>query len=290
MSAPLEDQSPKSPGPSIYEALLGRILSDELPAGAKLPPERELAQALGTNRNTLREALRRLEQGGLVTARQGSGVLVNDFRRLGTMSLLGPFLEHGRSPVEKARVLLDLLAPRAEVLEVLVRVAAGRARAEDLWRMDEAIVAARKAEHGRDPGAYAAAQQAFLDALVEASHNLPLRWVANPLLAAVGDLISRRAEILLFEPSFADYAAGVRAALAGRQPEEGVRITRAFHAGVDAQLRGLLEPYAGALEEAEAEAEAEAGAAGPPGGAMRARAGQITSAGGAGAARENADG
>ena len=44
-----------------------RILAGELAPGERLPGERELAAEHSTNRNTLREAVRRLEQARLVT-------------------------------------------------------------------------------------------------------------------------------------------------------------------------------------------------------------------------------
>src|SRR5687768_14443539 len=79
----------------LFEALRARILSDEWPKGSRLPSERELAELYDTNRNTLREALRRLEQSGLVTVRQGQGVTVCDFRRTGSLDLVAPFLMCG---------------------------------------------------------------------------------------------------------------------------------------------------------------------------------------------------
>ncbi len=51
-----------------------RIMSGTYAPGTRLPPERELAPELGTNRATLREALRTLGAQGLVHARQGSGI------------------------------------------------------------------------------------------------------------------------------------------------------------------------------------------------------------------------
>ena len=60
----------------------------------RLPGERELAAQYGTNRNTLREAVRMLEQARLVTVRHGQGVTIADFRKTGTMELLPPFLEN----------------------------------------------------------------------------------------------------------------------------------------------------------------------------------------------------
>ena len=45
--------------------------------GDQLPPERQLALALGTARSTVRKALEQLEGRGLVVRRVGSGTFVN---------------------------------------------------------------------------------------------------------------------------------------------------------------------------------------------------------------------
>ena len=60
---------------TIFREVRRRILSGELSPGERLPGERELAAEYRTNRNTLREAVRRLEQARLVTVRHGQGVL-----------------------------------------------------------------------------------------------------------------------------------------------------------------------------------------------------------------------
>ncbi|MGC4068992.1 MAG: winged helix-turn-helix domain-containing protein, partial [Polyangiaceae bacterium] len=64
----------------IFVELRRQILKGELLPGERLPGERELAQKYDTNRNTLREAVRRLEQLHLVTVRHGQGVTVADFK------------------------------------------------------------------------------------------------------------------------------------------------------------------------------------------------------------------
>lgn len=48
----------------VLSALVDRILSGQLAAGQRLPPERELAAQLGVNRTSLREALRQIEVDG----------------------------------------------------------------------------------------------------------------------------------------------------------------------------------------------------------------------------------
>jgi GntR family transcriptional regulator, transcriptional repressor for pyruvate dehydrogenase complex len=56
---------------AISELIEQRIVSGEIKPGVQLPTEQELAQQFGVNRSTVREAIRQLEQEGLVE-RQGS--------------------------------------------------------------------------------------------------------------------------------------------------------------------------------------------------------------------------
>ena len=58
---------------SVRDELAGRITSGAIPPGSRLPPEPQLAAELGVSRATLREALRSLEEDGLVTRRRGAG-------------------------------------------------------------------------------------------------------------------------------------------------------------------------------------------------------------------------
>jgi GntR family transcriptional regulator len=50
----------------LYEQLRGQIERGDYKAGDQLPPERELVERTGLSRNTVRRALTRLEQAGLV--------------------------------------------------------------------------------------------------------------------------------------------------------------------------------------------------------------------------------
>lgn len=50
-----------------------KILDGELRVGARLPSERELVEALGVSRSSIREALRSLEAMGIIEAQGGSG-------------------------------------------------------------------------------------------------------------------------------------------------------------------------------------------------------------------------
>jgi GntR family transcriptional regulator len=47
-------------------------------AGGRIPPEMELAEALGVSRTTVRDALSRLEMEGAISRKQGAGTFVNN--------------------------------------------------------------------------------------------------------------------------------------------------------------------------------------------------------------------
>src|SRR5574341_1094738 len=92
LETPMQEQTRNANiADTIFAELRRKILSGELKAGERLSGERELAIKYGTNRNTLREAVRKLEQARLVTVRHGQGVTVADFRRTPTRARLRTF-------------------------------------------------------------------------------------------------------------------------------------------------------------------------------------------------------
>jgi GntR family transcriptional repressor for pyruvate dehydrogenase complex len=56
---------------SVANTIGERILSGEWPIGSGLPSETALAQTLGVNRSTIREAIRVLEENGMLRRRPG---------------------------------------------------------------------------------------------------------------------------------------------------------------------------------------------------------------------------
>ena len=63
-------------------AVSNAVDDGRLPAGAALPPERQLADALAVSRSTVVAALEELKRGGFLEARQGSGTWVRGRARL----------------------------------------------------------------------------------------------------------------------------------------------------------------------------------------------------------------
>jgi len=60
----------------VVAALRGEIAAGRIAVGTRLPSEEELCNRFGVSRHTVREALRKLREDGLVSSRQGAGTTV----------------------------------------------------------------------------------------------------------------------------------------------------------------------------------------------------------------------
>jgi GntR family transcriptional regulator, transcriptional repressor for pyruvate dehydrogenase complex len=230
---------------TIFTDIRRQILGGALNAGERLAGERELAQQYGTNRNTLREAVRKLEQARLVTVRHGQGVTVADFRKTGTLELLSPFVVSGADPVETARLIGDILEPRVLLLEYASRLAVRRADKADLERLRDIGDLLINAFDGGDPVVVARGFQRWLDALIDAGHSVTVRWFANPMLDSYRDLLERFPALWVLEPSFPEHLRDVIAALEDGDEERAVRATRRYYQRVDSALAPLLQSAVG---------------------------------------------
>src|SRR5438105_15083172 len=63
-------------GSVVAEELMHRVIRGEIAAGAVLPTEPALVEEFGFSRTVIREALRQLEERGLVRIEQGRGTTV----------------------------------------------------------------------------------------------------------------------------------------------------------------------------------------------------------------------
>ena len=77
----------------VADAIRRVIVGGQLQPGETLPPERALAQRFQVTRNTVREALRTLEQLRLVSIRQGSGIRVRDYLTSAGLELVVDLLD-----------------------------------------------------------------------------------------------------------------------------------------------------------------------------------------------------
>ncbi|MEP6502451.1 MAG: FadR/GntR family transcriptional regulator [Betaproteobacteria bacterium] len=160
----------------LYQQVADRIRAviheGQFGAGARLPPERELALQLGVSRPSLREALIALEIDGRVEIRMGSGVYV---------CAPAPAIERrtpalGESPTE-------LMQARATLEGAVVALAAARVTRAGLDRVAESLAAMQR-EHarGRTP---VEADRRFHLGIAELAGN-------TVLVRMVGDLFDGR--------------------------------------------------------------------------------------------------
>jgi GntR family transcriptional regulator, transcriptional repressor for pyruvate dehydrogenase complex len=114
-----------------------KILDGDLRVGEKLPSERELAEALGVSRPSIREALRALEVMGIIESRIGSGRESGSFISGRSNAALGNLL---RLHMALAQIsLADLVDVRSQLEQSNARRAAARRTEEDLRHLTSLI-------------------------------------------------------------------------------------------------------------------------------------------------------
>lgn len=153
----------------IADQIAALIEQGEYGAGARLPPERDLARQLGVSRPSVREALIALEVGGYVEVRVGSGVYV-----------------HGTRPVAMAAEALnaesgpfELIRARSLIESECAALASKEATRAQLRALEESLEAMEEdARQGEDA---LANDRLFHLRLAEASGNSALVLVVKTL-------------------------------------------------------------------------------------------------------------
>lgn len=159
------------------------ILRGEYPAGAKLPPERDLAERYGVHRVTVRGALARLSSMRLVAIRHGSGCVVQDYRRSAGLELAGALLEATRDgKAEASEIVEDLLAVRRAIARVALERLAARVDERRIAQITAAVDALeRRVEEGADRAAIAEADVEVFATIVAATGSTVLQLCVNPV-------------------------------------------------------------------------------------------------------------
>lgn len=220
---------------SVFEQLRDQILSGARPPGDPLPPERTLCEALGVNRGSVREALRRLEQARLVSVRHGGTSTVLDYRTHAGLDLLGTLVVradgHVSTPVVRAIM---------EMRSAIAPDAARRAASRRSHEQSEAITGAARAlaaARGDLPLAQERAIE-FWSLVIDASDNIAYRLAYNALQETYGRAKALLAPVLAAELNDADGYLALASAIAVADSSEAQR--RAGHL-VEAGERAVTE-------------------------------------------------
>jgi GntR family transcriptional regulator, transcriptional repressor for pyruvate dehydrogenase complex len=176
----------------IVQQLRTLILRGDYAVGDKLPPERRLADELGVNRASLREAIKALEHMGLVKTRQGDGTRVLDFMQTAGVELVSHLIP--RDGVPDMAILSDVLDFRRWFGREVARLAAERAAAEDLKLLEEIVDKA--ADPGLESGELLKLDFEFYVRLTDAAKNRVMKLLVNTIRGAV----------LTYAPFFAQFS------------------------------------------------------------------------------------
>lgn len=129
---PIQAVEPQRLYRRIAEQIARLIKRGEYKAGARLPPERDLARLLNVSRPSVREALIALEVEGYVEVRVGSGVYVNT---------AGPSARRIAAPLPSDSGPFELIAARRLIESECAALAARQAGASEIKRMRAALSA-----------------------------------------------------------------------------------------------------------------------------------------------------
>lgn len=160
----------------IYSQIYQRIMSGELKPGDRLPPERILAEQFQRSRHIIREAIRMLQQDGLVRVEVGSG---------GGTVIQGVSLDSIEAPLKK--FLLCGILELEELIEYrqindhgCAKLAAIHHTAEDISALERILEQAK--ESIDDVAQFSQHDVAFHNALAAASHNRLAIMVNNAIV------------------------------------------------------------------------------------------------------------
>ncbi len=170
----------------IAQRIESLILDSQLRPEDKLPPERELAAQFGVSRSAVREAIKLLEERGLLESRNGRGAFVTVPEASDLSSSLnvvyrmqGWTVDH----LHEARWCLE---------SFVATLAAQRAMPDDIARLEAALGAMDASLD--DPDSYMRADVEFHSALADATHNPLFQVMIRPLVDLIQDV--GRAEFL----------------------------------------------------------------------------------------------
>ena len=226
---------------SVANQIREAIFSGQLAPGHKLPPEREMAEQFETSRVALREALRSLEQEGMIEIKRGSGggAFVTDFeaalRALAdSMHMIVKLGQAKSSHLTEVRTMLE---------PVMARTAAKRATAEDIKALGDLLDAQESellsGDLSRDRNIE------FHRVIADACHNPVLSVVVMAINGAIRDEIYRskltremREQVVRYHRELYRAISARDAESAGRIMEEHVIASQRYMASNARNIRG----------------------------------------------------
>lgn len=187
----------------VHAALLEEILSGRMQPGDPVASERSLAESYEVNRHAVREALKRLQQAGLIEITHGGATKVLDWRRTGGLDLLSDLVA-SKSELDRELLLSVLQARRS------IGIDAARAfadRTDDDHRRQLATFKDDPPAGGDDVDQRRFRYIQLWDVVIDGSGSLVYRLAFNSLIAGSAQMMLAHGH--LFEDEEADRDAQV---------------------------------------------------------------------------------
>lgn len=170
----------KISAPSLKELFIteleGMILSGKLEIGAKLPPERELAESMQVSRAVVNSGIAEMEKKGFLVVKPRIGTFVADYRRYGTTETLVSIM-HYNGGMLRDKEVRSVLEVRILFMNLAATLAIDNASDEEIRALQRYVKAL---EQCHDPEESSSLIFAFSHELSFISGNslLPLFFIS----------------------------------------------------------------------------------------------------------------
>jgi GntR family transcriptional repressor for pyruvate dehydrogenase complex len=228
----------------VMAVLVNELAAGEPGTGERLARESDLAVRFGVSRGVVREALRGLEERGMIEVRPGLGAIVLPRRDWNILdaTLLGAML----STSESADLLSEYLETR-RILEIeAAGLAAERARGEDLAAIGDALAQMHATAEGLaisqlTEDLWHAADVAFHRGIFVASGNRVFWRITEPIHRALATARRPLAQPATRYARTLPEHGRILNAIASRDPEEARAAMRAHLDSIGEYLREYVE-------------------------------------------------
>ncbi|WP_028279648.1 FadR/GntR family transcriptional regulator [Arthrobacter sp. H5] len=200
----------------VADELLDRIIMGEFPPGASVPGELELSAKHEVSRMTVREAMKTLEAQRILRVERGRGTFVNPLNRWASLEAVLRAASEGKNDAAAAVQLIEL----RRMLETgACELAAGRIDDAEVQALFGHVAAMRSAHEVNDVAAFVEADLAFHDIILQASQNVFVAVLFEPLHRILERRRTQTSEIRQIQENAIGHHQNIAESLASRNPE-----------------------------------------------------------------------
>ena len=207
----------------IFEQIRDQILLGHLKAGETLPSERKLCTLFSVNRGSIREALKKLQQGGLIQIQHGGKTQILDFYQNASISLL-PDLLFIQGHIN-AEVVYSVLELRLALGQDVVRLCALRMNSDQIEQLHQCV---QQMQGTQDPSQKEIYSIQFWHYLVSGSNNIAYQLAFNTLSKTFQLMRTSLHDLLIQEWENTDAFRSLTLAIQNQNPQDAQKVIQDF--------------------------------------------------------------